>query len=57
MLKTIGSEDLLIQTVEISDSEDLIETYGVRIPVLKLEGTEQELGWPFTQEELLAFLR
>lgn len=41
--------------VDISDSEDLMTRYGLRIPVLKRRDGE-ELGWPFAAPELAAFL-
>ena len=34
-------------TVEIADDENLLERYGVRIPVLRRLDTEEELDWPF----------
>lgn len=44
-----------IVEVDISKSDALMESYGIRIPVLKFpEGTE-ELDWPFTADEFLAF--
>jgi hypothetical protein len=42
--------------VDISDSEDLMAQYGVRIPVLKRRDGA-ELGWPFGPAELTAFLK
>ena len=33
--------------VEIADDEDLLERYGVRIPVLRRLDTGGELNWPF----------
>lgn len=45
---------LEIESVEIAASDDLMEKYGIRIPVVK-KG-QQELGWPFTLEELHTFL-
>jgi hypothetical protein len=44
-----------VQTRDISDSEALIERYGVRIPVLRL-GNGRELDWPFDTAQLAAFL-
>jgi len=44
-----------LELVEISDSNQLIEDYGVRIPVLKKNG--QELAWPFSLEELINWLK
>ncbi|WOG25368.1 glutaredoxin family protein [Endozoicomonas sp. 8E] len=37
--------------VEISVSDDLIEQYGVRIPVIATEEGD-EIGWPFEMEQL-----
>lgn len=42
--------------VEISDSESLMAAYGVRIPVVKFEDSEQELGWPFQYDDLIDFI-
>lgn len=42
--------------VEISDSDELIEEYGLRIPVVKNEVSGQELGWPFELDELHQWL-
>lgn len=47
---------LVLEEVEISDSEPLMERYAVRIPVLQFQGRDEELGWPFTENELQAFL-
>ncbi|MBE9540160.1 MAG: glutaredoxin family protein [Proteobacteria bacterium] len=40
---------------DISESEELFQNYGLRIPVLqRADGTE--LDWPFSIEELRVFL-
>ena len=44
------------QKVDISDSDQLFERYGVRIPVLRDE-QGRELGWPFTAAQLAEFMR
>ena len=31
--------------------QQLLERYGVRIPVLRIAGCERELGWPFDLPE------
>lgn len=46
-----------IERVEITDSEKLMETYGTRIPVLLHSETQQEIGWPFSMEQLAIFLQ
>ncbi|MEH6582875.1 MAG: glutaredoxin family protein [Halioglobus sp.] len=43
------------QKVDISESDELFERYGVRIPVLRHRSGE-ELGWPFSAQELRLFL-
>ncbi len=46
---------LQLAEVEISDSEQLIEQYGIRIPVVKVMSSGAELGWPFDQLTLTDF--
>jgi hypothetical protein len=45
-----------IEEVEISDSDELMDKYGIRIPVVVVSGREAELGWPFSLPELSRFL-
>ena len=46
--------DLSIELVEIADSEELMDRYGITIPVIQMEG--RELGWPFSADALQTFL-
>jgi len=49
----VGEFDL--DVVDISDSDELFERYGVSIPVLRHpEG--KELNWPFSAQQLRDFL-
>lgn len=42
-----------IHPIEISDEDDLVERYGIRIPVLAVDVKSiPELGWPFDYFEL-----
>lgn len=45
-----------VSRVDIGSSDELIARYGTRIPVLRATATGAELGWPFTAEDLDAFL-
>ena len=47
---------LLVERVDIADSEALFEVYGLRIPVLRRVDTGAELGWPFDTEQVVSFL-
>jgi len=49
-----GGMDLSIELVEIADSEELMDRYGITIPVIQMEG--REIGWPFSADALQTFL-
>ncbi|MEE4245498.1 MAG: glutaredoxin family protein [Kangiellaceae bacterium] len=48
------AEDIQLKIVDIVDDPLLVERYGERIPVIKLN--DKELGWPFELEQLTAWL-
>jgi hypothetical protein len=51
--RLVGEFDL--DVVDINDSDELFERYGVSIPVLRHpEG--KELNWPFSAQQLRDFL-
>lgn len=47
---------LIWQPVDIASSEALVEAYGIRIPVIKVEGAAEDIGWPFDESALLDYL-
>ena len=51
-----GLDNIQIKVCDISDSESLVEQYGIRIPVLLRDDTKEELGWPFDKERLEQFI-
>lgn len=48
--------NLQLKEVEIADDDLLVERYGVRIPVIQLQGESEDLGWPFTESDLQQYL-
>lgn len=56
-LMPLVEHGLLVELVDIADSEALFEAYGLRIPVLRRVDTGAELDWPFEAEQVVAFLR
>ena len=38
---------LQVEVIDIVESEELIQQYGERIPILKIAGDNSDLGWPF----------
>ncbi|HWV10798.1 MAG TPA: glutaredoxin family protein [Pseudomonas sp.] len=57
LLMPFVERGLLVELVDIADDEALVETYGLRIPVLRRSDTGAELNWPFEAEQVVAFLR
>lgn len=51
----LSSLDITLNEVDISESDELVERYGIRIPVLKFADEPAELGWPFSESDFLAF--
>ena len=47
---------LRLEEIDIAESDELIERYGVRIPVLKSPHHIEELGWPFDSAQASSFL-
>lgn len=42
---------LAVEYSDIADNDDLVERYGIRIPVIKFPD-ESELGWPFELSDI-----
>ena len=45
-----------VESLEITDNAQLLEEYGLRIPVIKRVDTAAELNWPFTLNDIKQFL-
>jgi len=45
-----------ISLVEIANDDELLARYGTRIPVLQRTDNNTELNWPFTKEQVMAFI-
>lgn len=43
--------------VEIADDAALVESYGVRIPVISFVHSGAELDWPFDPGQVMAFIK
>lgn len=46
-----------VKIIEITEDDQLLLQYGLRIPVLKRLDTNAELGWPFNLNDIALFLR
>ncbi|MFK7864051.1 MAG: glutaredoxin family protein [Pseudohongiellaceae bacterium] len=53
----ISANDVTYKAVDISSSKELVEKYGIRIPVVKNADSGDELGWPFDYYQLLALAK
>ena len=50
------AEGWVLQVVDISETDELFERYGLLIPVLRLERANTELRWPFTAADIAALV-
>mgnify|MGYP003958576535 CR=1 FL=1 len=55
LVKTLDFAIFECNQVDIISSNELLERYGVRIPVLVCGKSGQELNWPFNSSELHGF--
>jgi hypothetical protein len=53
---TQSEPDLSWTKVDIASSDKLMDRYGIRIPVIQLEAADYDLGWPFSQADVLHYL-
>lgn len=56
LMPMVYEDGLLVELVDIADSEETVEAYGLRIPVLRRVDTGAELDWPFDTEQVAHFL-
>ena len=45
-----------LRKIDVTSSPEVYHLYAARIPVLKREDNDRELGWPFDQNQLIEFL-
>lgn len=46
------SYDIQWLTIEITDDEQLLKSYAIKIPVLKRLDNDTELSWPFSTQNI-----
>ncbi|ARN76470.1 glutaredoxin family protein [Oceanicoccus sagamiensis] len=56
LIEPLLDAQTVIVEVDISDADELMERYGIRIPVVARADNGAEIGWPFDQQQFLAFL-
>jgi hypothetical protein len=56
-LMPLVEHGLMVELVDIGESQALFDAYGLRIPVLRRVDTGAELDWPFDGEQVVAFVR
>ncbi|MFK8019432.1 MAG: glutaredoxin family protein [Pseudomonadales bacterium] len=56
VIESYSEHPIELRVVDIADDDALIEQYGVRIPVVMLEDSEHDLGWPFDLAQLARYL-
>ncbi len=57
VINSLDGSTLTVEKVNIRDNTEYYHLYAVRIPVLRREDTQQELGWPFDKQQLETFIQ
>ncbi len=55
-LMPLVEHGLLVELVDIAESDAMNEAYALRIPVLRRTDTGAELDWPFDTAQVVMFL-
>lgn len=55
LAQCLDSKKVQVALVDIAESDELTELYGIKIPVLKCLETQAQLCWPFDAEAVKAF--
>ena len=56
LVLTVDLQQFPVELIDIADDDNLVDRYGVRIPVLLDSVTGDELGWPFDALQLQQFI-
>jgi len=53
----LKNQNITYMNQDIVEDDNLLNQYCLTIPVFKCHTTQQELNWPFSVEEIKAFIR
>ncbi|MFA3790277.1 glutaredoxin family protein [Aliiglaciecola sp. SL4] len=56
LAQVTSSYDIEVTKMDVKSEHQLFHLYGARIPVIKREDNQKELGWPFDLQQLKEFL-
>ncbi len=57
LIRALDLQHIAIELVDIAESDELMDAYALRIPVLRHLATEQDLDWPFDEASVQGFVR
>lgn len=50
-------DDSNLTTIEIAIDDELLNLYGMRVPVLQRSDNKRELNWPFSSEDIRKLIK
>lgn len=56
LVRELPKQLYLVEKVDISEDDQLMERYALRIPVVRVQNTTNDLGWPFDSVSLREYL-
>lgn len=52
----LSGSPLPFEKIDIAENPELLERYGIKIPVLREAASEMEIGWPFDAAGIISFI-
>ena len=52
----LSGHRFILKEIDISESDALVDRYGITIPVMRRGDNDRELGWPFDAAQAKSFL-
>lgn len=56
LVSALDLQQVMVELVDIAESDELMEAYAVRIPVLRHVASGNDLGWPFDGAQVQGFV-
>lgn len=56
LIHALDLQSIAVEVVDIAESDELMDAYALRIPVLRHGASANDLGWPFDVDQVQAFV-
>ncbi len=56
LLRELPGQQYHVKKIDISESDELMDRFALRIPVVQIQYDSEDLGWPFNSASLADYL-